>query len=96
MLTNLSSGRSREPVGIDRVEREHNQPYDSCGPLAIGRQWLELSCGGASFSARSTHYLNHRDGRLTGETDLTSVPFIDLDYVALPKRRPLRILPRAR
>ena len=85
LLTDLSSGRSREPAGLDRVEREHNQPYDSCGPVAIGRQWLELSCGGG-FGPRSTHYLNHRDGRLTGEIDVTSVPFIDLDYVGLSRR----------
>jgi hypothetical protein len=88
LLTNLSTGRSRAPAGIDRVERDLNQPPDVwCNPQAIGRQWLELSCGG-SIGPRSTYYLNHREGRLTGEIEpyVAGVPFIDLDYVGLVRR----------
>jgi hypothetical protein len=87
-LTNLSTGRTREPAGIDRVERDVNQPpWYLCGPEAVGRQWLELSCG-SSIGPRSTRYLNHRDGRLTGEIEpyMAGVPYIDLDYVGLFRR----------
>jgi hypothetical protein len=85
-LTNLSTGRSRAPAGIDRVERDLNQPPAYfCNPAAVGRQWLELSCGGG-FGPRSTRYLNHRDGRLTGYLELAEVPFVDLDYFGLFRR----------
>jgi hypothetical protein len=88
LLTDLSTGRSREPAGIDRVERDVNQlPWYRCNPAAVGLQWLELSCG-SSIGPRSTRYLNHRDGRLTGEIEpyLAGVRFIDLDYVGLYRR----------
>jgi hypothetical protein len=85
LLTNLSTGRSRKPAGIDQIERGLDQvPYISCYPVAIGRYWIPISCG-AAIGDRSTQFLNHRTGRLTKEIDLFSadLPFIDLDYVGL-------------
>jgi hypothetical protein len=98
-LTSLTTGRSREPAGIDQVEQMAT-PYTRCGPLdryesPIGRYWLAFECvGWSSGSWSGPFYLNHRTGRLTEEIDPFSPgsPFIDLDYVGLfrPHCAPLK------
>jgi len=101
LLTNLSTGRSREPAGIDQVERMAQLPGVFCGPssfpeLSIGRYWLALTCGTGFGGWSPPFYLNHRTGRLKNGIDPYSpdLPFIDLDYVGLlrpycaPLKRP--------
>jgi hypothetical protein len=89
LLTDLLTGESRPPAGLDRVERElvQQRVWYACPALAIGRHWLQLSCG-SSIGPRTWHYLNHRSGRLTKGYDEFPVglPFIDLDYVDLFRR----------
>jgi hypothetical protein len=87
LVSDLSTGQSRAPAGIDGL------PWWPCGPDSIGRHWLAVSCGGGRSSG--PFYLNHRTGWLTrefaGEPSPGS-PFIDLDHVrvARPQCAPLR------
>ena len=90
LVTNLSTGQSREPAGIDGLPRV----WVTCFPYSIGRYWLAVLCGGGG-SYQGPYYLNHRTGWLTreffGEPSPGS-PFIDLDHVrvARPHCAPLR------
>jgi len=86
LLTNLSTGRSREPSGIDQVEQLEIPQYNLyCRAFAVGRYWLGFSCGNGFGPGDDPHYLNHRTGRLTDYFDPFSaeIPFIDPDYVDL-------------
>ena len=86
LLTSLATGRTRRPVGIEPIEREAAQAGVSCSVRAIGRYWLEYSCGNGFGPGDDIYWLNHRTGRVTGgvkiETKLFSpdAPFVDLDY----------------
>ena len=82
MITNLATGRSREPAGIEQVYTRSGG-YSSCGAGEIGRHWLGISCG----SHEDGFYLNHRTGRIA---DLSGVfgrpppyPFFDMNYEGL-------------
>ena len=86
LLTNLSTGRSREPAGIDAVEQITMPQYGVyCHPFSIGRYWLGFGCGNGFGPGDDPHYVNHRTGRLTAPFDPFSsdTPFIDPDYVGL-------------
>jgi hypothetical protein len=85
LLTNLSTGRSREPAGIDQVEQRAQPAYIFCRAWSIGRYWLGFSCGNGFGPGDDPFYLNHRTGRLTDYFDPFSpdLPFIDPDYVDL-------------
>jgi hypothetical protein len=89
LLTNLSTGRSREPAGIDQLKQMAQPMYIGCRPLGVGRYWLGFSCGNGFGPGDDPYYLNHRTGRLTGgiriEEKLFSpdAPFLDLDYASL-------------
>ena len=90
MITNLATGRSREPAGIEQVYTRSGG-YSSCGAGEIGRHWLGISCG----SHEDGFYLNHRTGKIA---DLSGVfgrpppyPFFDMNYEGLVRyscRRP--------
>ena len=87
LLTDLSTGESREPAGIDQVEQTAQSP---CLPASfpedsIGRYWLALTCSNGFGPYTPPFYLNYRTGRLTEEIEPWSpdVPFIDIDYVHL-------------
>jgi hypothetical protein len=88
LLTNLSTGQTREPAGIGKVEQKAAAlPYGiGCGPRSgVGRYWIRLTCGNGFGPGDEPFFLNHRSGRLTKEIDPFSpdLPFIDLDYVGL-------------
>lgn len=88
LLTNLSTGQTREPVGIDKVERKAAAlPFGfSCGPQSgVGRYWITLTCGNGFGPGDEPFFLNHRTGHLTREIDPLSpdLPFIDPDYLGL-------------
>jgi hypothetical protein len=85
LLTNLSTGRSRKPAGIDQVEQMAQPSYIYCHAFSIGRHWLGFSCGNGFGPGDDPIYLNHRTGRLTDYFDPFSpdLPFIDPDYVGL-------------
>jgi hypothetical protein len=93
LLTNLSTGRSREPAGINQVEQMAQPTYIFCRAWAIGRHWLGFSCGSGFGPGDDPLYLNHRTGRLTDYVDPFSpdLPFIDPNSVDLfrPFCRPL-------
>jgi hypothetical protein len=89
-LTNLSSGRSHEPVGFDKiVQKEAALGLGLfCVPengKSVGRYWITFHCGNGFGPGDEPFFLNHRTGRLTKEVDPYSpdLPFIDLDYVGL-------------
>jgi hypothetical protein len=98
LLTNLSTGRSREPAGIDHVKEMAEPEYIFCGSFGVGRSWLGFSCGNGFGPGDDRFFLNHRTGRLMGgiefEDELYSPgsPFVDLDYTDLvrPHCAPLR------
>jgi hypothetical protein len=99
LLTGLSTGLSREPAGIDQVERMAQPSLGIfCHPSSIGRYWLSYSCRGLFGPGGDIYFLNHRTGRLTGgvgfEDELYSPgsPFVDLDYADLvrPHCAPLK------
>ena len=84
-LTNLSTGRSHQPVGIDQVW-QRAAPGSSCYTLGdVGRYWLGFACGNGFGPGDAPFYLNHRTGRLIPEFDqfASELPFIDPDYVDL-------------
>jgi hypothetical protein len=62
VITNLATGRSRQPAGIEQIEAMTG-PHYHCGPLDIGRAWLAFSCG-ASLGPQDEVFLNHRTGRI--------------------------------
>jgi hypothetical protein len=86
LLTSLSTGLSRKPVGIEPIEREAAEPGVSCSAGEIGRYWLRYSCRGLFGPGGDTYWLNHRTGRITGGVELEDelfspdAPFVDLDY----------------
>ena len=93
-LTNLSTGRSREPAGIDQVWHKAIPGTTSCYSLGdVGRYWLGFACGNGFGPGDEPFYLNHRTGRLIPEFDpfVSELPFIDADYVDLfrPYCKPL-------
>ena len=85
LLTSLSTGHTRKPVGIERIEREAAVADIFCMSRSIGRHWLEYTCRGTFGPGGDIYWLNHRTGRITGgvelEDDLFSpdAPFVDLD-----------------
>ncbi len=84
-LTDLSTGRRREPVGIDQVWPKAFSGA-SCHTLGdVGRYWLGFACGNGFGPGDEPFYLNHRTGRLIPEFDpyVSELPFIDADYVDL-------------
>ena len=92
-LQDLSTGRLREPAGIEQVFEKASEFY-YCNPLGdIGRYWLGFSCGNGFGPGDEPFYLNHRTGRLIPEFDpfVAELPFIDADYVDLfrPYCKPL-------
>ena len=101
-LTNLSTGRSHQPVGIDQVW-QRAAPGSSCYTLGdVGRYWLGFACGNGFGPGDAPFYLNHRTGRLIPEFDqfASELPFIDPDYVDLfrlycaPLERPTGLMRR--
>lgn len=85
LLQNLSTGRLRQPVGIERVFEKASE-FFYCNPLRdIGRYWLGFSCGNGFGPGDEPFYLNHRSGRLIPEFDpfVSDLPFIDVDYANL-------------
>jgi hypothetical protein len=93
LISNLSSGLTRAPVGMDHIDAMTNE-YNFCLPSSIGRHWLDFSCGGG-LGPREDVYLNHRTGKIA---DVSQVyrdrrqPFFDLNYKGLARDtcRPLR------
>jgi hypothetical protein len=92
-LTNLTSGRSHEPVGFDKIVQKEaaSGPGLSCMPengQSVGRHWITFHCGNGFGPGDEPFFLNHRTGRLTDETDPFSpdLPFIDLDSAGLFSR----------
>jgi hypothetical protein len=85
MISDLASGLSREPVGIDQIDAMTNE-YNFCLPSSIGRHWLSFSCGADMGPREDDVYLNHRTGKLA---DLSQVShdrrdrFYDLNYEGL-------------
>lgn len=84
LISNLASGRSREPVGIEQVDRMTTE-YSFCRPYGIGWHWLELDCGGTLGPRSDPFYLNHRTGALVQHPSglYYEHPLIDLDYAGL-------------
>jgi hypothetical protein len=91
LLTNLSTGQTREPAGVDQVKPMYAPDYNVyCGDFSIGRYWLGFICGnGFGGGGGDWFFLTHRDGRLMGgvefgdELDSPGSPFVDLDYTDL-------------
>jgi hypothetical protein len=84
-LQDLSTGRLRQPAGIEQVFEKASE-FIYCNPLGdIGRYWLGFSCGNGFGPGDEPFYLNHRTGRLIPEFDpfVADLPFIDADYVDL-------------
>jgi hypothetical protein len=89
LLTSLSTGRGREPAGIDQVKQMGQPAYNACFPDSVGRFWLGFRCSPLIGPSGDPYWLNHRTGRLTGgveiEAKLSSpdAGFVDLDYAGL-------------
>jgi hypothetical protein len=98
LLTNLSTGRSREPEGVDQVKRMAEPLYIGCSPWSIGRYWLEFTCGNGFGPGGAPYFLNHRTGGLTGDLEIdaeffsSGSPFFDVDFTGLirPHCAPLK------
>jgi hypothetical protein len=85
MITNLATGRSREPPGIAQVDAIDDEPNFFCGQGRIGRHWLVFTCGPGIGSSGEV-YLNHRTGMiadLSGVYDGRRDPVFDLNYEGL-------------
>ena len=84
MITNLATGRVREPAGIGQVDAMTSEYY-FCVPGTVGRQWLWFFCG-AGLGPREDLVLNHHTGKIA---DLSRVydgrrdPVVDLNYRGL-------------
>jgi hypothetical protein len=89
LLTDLLTGESRPPAGIEPIERTAADPGFSCTVWSIGRYWLKYSCGTGFGPGDDIFYLNHRTGRITGGIKIEErlfapdAPFVDLDYARL-------------
>jgi hypothetical protein len=91
-ITNLATGASRKPAGWDRVQALESES-SHCSPGAIGRYWLEFTCGGTLGPESDPYYLNHHTGALTPVPRPPAYP--DLGYAGLvrPVCAPLKVDP---
>ena len=82
LINNLATGVVREAAGWKAVEALEDE-YTPCGPVAIGRYWVQVGCGQGSCCEQEPRYLNHRTGALVGP--LRRPAYADLDYAGLKR-----------